>query len=138
MNIIIDDSTRLVEIQKEFNTRFPYLKLEFFAFEPDEAKRFTKENLIQNTSQTLGEVRHVHIPGHIKIEGRQKVKTLEDDFRSRFGLNVQVFRKTGNSWILTSATDNWTLDEQNKMAMEMSAPEPPFQENYDDTIHEQI
>jgi hypothetical protein len=31
---------------------------------------------------------------------------------------VQVFRKSGKLWIQTTATDQWTLGEQNKNAMQ--------------------
>jgi hypothetical protein len=37
-----------------------------------------------------------------------------------YGLSVQVFRKSGNVWLETSATDNWTLRQQNNEGAELS------------------
>lgn len=137
MNIIIDDQTKICEIQAEFNKRFPFLKLEFFGWEPEEGKKFSKKNLITDVSKTIGEIRHIHIPGHLKILGSQKVKTLENNFADNFGINVQVFRKSNNVWILTTVTDTWTLEEQNRIAEESSLPEAPMVDNSDDLLHEQ-
>ena len=114
MEIIIHDSSKLFEIQEEFSKHFPYLRLEFFGFEPIEEKRFSKENLISDTNKTLGEIRHVHRPGHISINGHQKVSSLEQHFRKNFGIDIQVFRKSAAIWVQTTTTDNWTLTDQNK------------------------
>ena len=120
MEIIIHDSSTLCEIQNEFGKHFPYLKLEFFGFEPIEKKRFSKKNLITDTNKTLGEIRHVHSSGHISINGHQKVSTLEQHFKENFGIDIQVFRKSANTWLQTTVTDNWTLAEQNKKGEEMN------------------
>ena len=50
-----------------------------------------------------------------------KVAELENDFSGQFGLQVQVFRKSGEVWLQTTKTDNWTLIEQNQAALEMNA-----------------
>jgi hypothetical protein len=119
MELIIHDSYTLKEIQEEFSKHFPYLKLEFFEFAPGEKKIFSKENLITATDKTIGETRHLHIPGHLSINGHQKVVTLEDHFRDNFGMDIQVFRKSGNTWLQTTNTDHWTLSEQNRKGKEM-------------------
>jgi hypothetical protein len=33
---------------------------------------------------------------------------------------VQVFRKSGNVWLETSATDAWSLKQQNQEGMDLS------------------
>ena len=50
------------------------------------------------------------------------VHDLETGFRERFGLSVHVFRKSGNLWIETTMTENWTLKQQNEHGMEISKP----------------
>lgn len=122
MKIIIDDSTKLIEIQKEFSTRFPYLKLEFFEFDPTGEKNFSKKNLITDKNKTIGEVRHVHRAGHISLNGHQKASSLELQFMENFGISVQVFRRAADTWLQTTATDNWTLSDQNDKGKEMSTP----------------
>ncbi len=42
------------------------------------------------------------------------VSELEQLFLTKYGLNAQVFRRSGNLWLQTSATDHWTLAEQNR------------------------
>lgn len=118
MEILIDDASRLCDIQKEFSKHFPYLKLEFFGPQPEQEKVFTRKNLITDTRQTLGDVRHLHCLGHISIYGHLKVSTLEQNFRENYGINVQVFRKSGNIWLETTVTDDWTLSKQDRKGRE--------------------
>jgi hypothetical protein len=63
---------------------------------------------------TIGEVRKVHNEGDLSIDGHQKVKTFEQSFHDKYGLNVQVFRKSGFMWMQTTSTDDWTLSKQNR------------------------
>lgn len=120
MEITIDDTSRLCDIQKEFSRHFPYLKLEFFGFQPEQKKIFTRKNLITDTRQTLGDVRHIHRPGHVSINGHLKVSTLEQNFRGNYGIHVQVFRKSGNIWLETTVTDDWTLSKQDRKGGEIN------------------
>jgi hypothetical protein len=48
------------------------------------------------------------------------VNELEQRFKSQFGLNIQVFRKHGKTWIETTVTDNWTLFKQNEEGKTLS------------------
>lgn len=119
MELLIHDSYKLCEIQAAFSKHFPYLKLEFFNIDPTKERIFSKETLITQTNKTLAEVRHLHNLGHLSINGHQKVSTLEKHFVNEFGINIQVFRKSGKAWLQTTTTDEWTLSEQNKIGKEM-------------------
>jgi hypothetical protein len=137
MEILIDDSVQLFEIQEIFNNHFPYLKLEFFKWDPIQEKTYSKSELITDVNKTVGEIRHIHRAGSISINGHQKVSTLEKNLFKGFGINAQVFRKSNQTWLQTSSTDEWTLQEQNQMAQEINtiSQEKPLQE--DDYYHEQ-
>ena len=50
------------------------------------------------------------------------VGQLEKAFRERFGLNMQVSRKSGPVWLETTVTDKWTLRQQNEHGRELSVP----------------
>jgi hypothetical protein len=52
--------------------------------------------------------------GEIIISKQTLVSDLEHQFENDFGLYVQVFRKSGRIWLETTATDNWTLEQQNE------------------------
>ena len=137
MEILIDDNTLLSDIQKEFNSHFPYLKLEFFEFDISGKIVNSKEHLIKNNQQPINMIRHIHLGGHISMNGHQKVSTFEQHFKENFGVNVQVFRKSGNTWLQTTTTDSWTLAEQNKKGEEMrDAIAEVTSDNFED-YHEQ-
>jgi len=137
MEITIHDSYKLSEIQEDFRKHFPFLKIEFFSFEPGAKKIYSKKHLIKDTLQSLRDIRHIHFAGPISINGHQKVKTLETNFREQYGIEIQVFRKSGDTWLQTSVTDDWTLTEQNKKGEEHdhSSIEKPITEF--DEYHEQ-
>jgi len=137
MEIFIDDTAKIWEVQEAFNTHYPFLKLQFFEFDPTKKNTFTSSNLITDTGKTIGEIRHIHHIGAISLNGHQKVATLEKNFLKGFGINAQVFRKSGKEWLRTTATDEWTLSEQNQVAQEIAASlnEKPIWE--DDYYHEQ-
>lgn len=119
MDLIIHDSFKLCEIQEEFSRHFPFLKLEFFSFAPGEKKVFSEKYLIRDTNKSLGDVRHIHNFGHLSINGHQKVSTLELNFLKIFGIDIQVFRKSGQVWLETTHTNDWTLTEQNRKGGEL-------------------
>lgn len=125
--MLITDEKKLIEVQREFNQKFPYLKIEFYSgrHEPGQGSP-VRERL--DSQQTIGEVRTVHEEGDLRVDGRTTVNRFEQTFYERYGLNVQVFRKSGNLWIQTTSTDTWTLNEQNRKG---GSSEQAFREKYE-------
>lgn len=119
MNLEITDQRTIKEIQDEFNALFPLLKLEFFTKPHSEGSPSPKKQLISD-SQTIGKLRTTHTSGSITIAPSMTVSSLEQEFGTVYGLSVQVFRHTGNSWLETTTTDHWTLERQNSYAKELS------------------
>lgn len=119
MKITINDQRTIFAIQEEFNTTFPYLKLEFFS-KPHTKGGGTAKKFIKHNSNTLGECRTVHNSGDITITPSMSVAELEQRFADVYGLGVHVFRKSGTSWLETTVTDNWTLEEQNNQGEDLS------------------
>jgi hypothetical protein len=109
----ISDRKKLKDIQQEFNEKFPYLKLEFYEGKHQSGMPSPPGNQL-DPELTLGQARKLHSEGDLSIDGHLKVATLEDRFWEVYGLNVQVFRLSGNLWLQTSTTDQWTLTEQNR------------------------
>jgi hypothetical protein len=112
MQITINDSRKIFAIQEEFNTVFPYLKLEFFS-KPHKPGGASAKKFIKHSSLVLGECRSVHKKGIITITPNMTVVDLEQRFNDVYGLGVEVFRKSGKVWLETTVTDGWTLEEQN-------------------------
>ena len=119
MKITINDRRKIFAIQEDFNKLFPYLKIEFFS-KPHKAGGASAKKLIKHGSKTLGECRTVHSAGSITITPQMTVTDLEQNFADVYGLSTQVFRKSGKTWLETTVTDGWTLDEQNKQGEALS------------------
>lgn len=64
----------------------------------------------------LKDCRSVHNKGSLEIHPYTTVMDLEQEFQDSFGLSIQVFRKSGDVWIETTVTDDWTLAKQNEEA----------------------
>ncbi len=109
----ISDKKTLREIKRAFHEKFPFLKLEFYAkpHKPGEGSP-RQEQLPDHL--TIGEVRTIHNEGAFRVKPEMRVRDFEQQFYEKYGLSVQVFRKSGNLWLQTSKTDTWTLAEQNR------------------------
>ena len=119
MKIEINDRRKIFAIQEEFNMHFPYLKLEFFT-KPHTSRGESTKQLIKHNSKTLGECRIIHKTGQITINESMTVSELEQHFRDVYGLEIQIFRKSGKAWLETTVTDSWTLEEQNTQGEALS------------------
>ena len=113
-------SNRLIsEIQNEFNKAFPFLKLEFFNNKSFLHSKFSASQIV-SPNRKIGDSMLNKTDGEIEIEETMKVNVLERLFQDHFSLAVQVFRKSGNLWLETTITDNWTLLQQNNHGREIS------------------
>jgi hypothetical protein len=113
IKIEISDIQVIADIQEEFNKAFPYLKIEFFSKPHKERAGTAKKYILPNT-KTLGQCRTIHNNGSIVIKPKMTVMEIEMEFNNKYGLSVQLFRKSGRAWLETTVTDGWSLEEQNR------------------------
>lgn len=113
MKLHIDDSRLISEIQEDFNKAFPYLKIEFFK-KPHEVGEASPRSEMLPDDSNLSKWRTVHNEGDLVVTADMKVEDVEKAFQEKFGVSAQVCRKSGDLWLETSATDSWTLKEQNE------------------------
>lgn len=113
MKIHVDDTRLISEIQEEFNSKFPFLKIEFFK-KPHSAGQASPLSEMLAADSSLAKWRTVHNAGDIEITPETSVETVEAEFQNKFGLSAQIFRKSGAVWLETSATDGWKLKDQNE------------------------
>jgi hypothetical protein len=99
-------------LQTEFSTSFPGLKIVFFSKPHGENKGSAAKFLIQDRNLTLEQISPDVKSGSIQVFPELVVWQLEKQFEEGFGLHVQVFRKSGRTWLETSVTDDLTLAEQ--------------------------
>jgi hypothetical protein len=122
MYIGIEKETRIGDIQKEFNLHYPYLKLEFYKSFPTQIKLSRKPEKI-GPDATVERVTQFYKPGSICLDHSSTVSRVVNDLWEDFGLSAFVFRKSGNTWIETSLTDNWTLEKQNNIGESFALPD---------------
>jgi hypothetical protein len=132
MNYVdINNSQTLSEIKQQFNSAFPFLKLEFFREAPVSGRGNAKNKMIV-TDAKIENIQFKKKSGKIDLKKETKVCELENEFEKEYGLFVQVFRKSGRIWLETTATDNWTLEQQNEEGRSLAEHFKPDVENADD------
>lgn len=118
MILYISSYKTISDIQEDFNAAYPFLKIEFYqtAGKPGLAGR-QKLNKTSSLATT-----GMRAEGELEINDTMTVGQLEKTFRDKFGITVQVSRKSGTLWLETTMTDNWTLKQQNGHGKELSEP----------------
>jgi len=118
----ISKNISLKKIQNNFRDIYPGLKLEFYRNAHVHFEGSLKNNIL-NSDIILGEVNQNLIAGNISFEPNKTVQKLENEFKTNFGLNAQVHRRSNDLWLQTINTDDWTLEQQNQRGID-SVTEP--------------
>ena len=114
MNLDITDDQTIVQVQGRFHHFYPFLKIDFFE---NFMQVYPKEKQFRpiDYSRLLGEFR---VQGNaadiIPVNNDMKVKEIENAIDEAYGLRAQIFRRSGNVWLETTVTNNWSLEEQNR------------------------
>lgn len=116
VDISVNGNKKIGTLMKEFNKQFPYIRLGiFYSYARQEvAKGGTIYNI--DADKTLASVRRADSGGDISISGNKKIKTLEKEFDTVFGLYAQVCytTKDGHRYYTSGSTDEMTLAAFNK------------------------
>lgn len=113
MKIKIAPAMTIADVQESFHAAFPFLKLVFFTKPHKAFKGSPAKFLVQDRSQQLVALEKEPREGVLYLEPEMPVWQVERLFEEEFGLHVQVFRKSGNTWLETSVTDSMSLEQQN-------------------------
>ena len=104
------------EVEREFNRNYPFLKIEFAkngAGSLDSPGYQGADNdILQSRAKHL-------LLNELGLNDAMKVSELEAVLQQVFDYPVQVFRKSGNFWIGTRMTRNWSLKQQNDQGREL-------------------
>ena len=109
--ITVSGNKKIETLQKEFNKKFPYIRLGiFYSYARQQVAKGEKITGIDG-SKTLASVRRADSGGTISISGNKKIKSLEKEFDTVFGLYCQVCYTTaeGNRYYTSGANDEKTL-----------------------------
>lgn len=117
LKLIIRQDRTLAEIKEDFSREYPYLKLEFFRVLHHEGQGSPLKDLFPDHLK-VAQCRTKVNEGMIHVTPALTVADLEDFLADIYGLSAQVFRRSGEQWLETIVTDNWTLEEQNRRGEE--------------------
>lgn len=120
MQLRIDGARTIAEVQHDFNAVYPFLKIEFFRLPWRKEVNTSPANLLDR-SLKINDARRRQYNGELEVMDSMKVYELERQLNEQYGLNAQVFRKSGRIWLETTMTDSWTLKTQNDHGREISS-----------------
>lgn len=109
--ISVSGNKKIDTLKKEFNKKFPYLRLTIaYSYARDAVKKGESIKSIDG-DKTLASVRRADSGGTISISGNKKIKTLEKEFDTVFGLYCQVCftEADGSRYYTSGANDEKTL-----------------------------
>lgn len=117
MFLQIYDSMTVEEVQDRFTECFPFLKIEFYS-KPHKKFEASDKTYLYHKKMLIGDIRKKHIDGSLEIKSWFTTARVEKELKDIYGLNAQIFRWDRNSWIQTSLSDEFTLQQQSQFAVE--------------------
>src|SRR3954447_20965882 len=108
--IVISKDSLVMDIQREFSSFYPFLKIEFST---KVKLPFSFRNHKVNPESKISKITSPAFPVKLNVGPERTIAQFEEDCRELLGLSMQVSRKSGNVWNNISLTDSWTLESQN-------------------------
>ena len=109
--ISVSGNKKIGTLQKEFNKKFPYIRLGlYYSYARQQVAK--GESITQiDADKTLASVRRADSGGDISISGNKKIKSLEKEFDTVFGLYAQVCytNSEGSRYYTSGSKDDMTL-----------------------------
>jgi hypothetical protein len=120
MILQINKGSSLKNVQRQFNAFYPFLKIEFFKKIPlnqplYKAELFSAADLVRYIDGAREGV------VNIDVSRKKTIADVEKDFEKMLGISAHVFRKSGNVWVETTLTNDWSLEDQNEEAKQISS-----------------
>ena len=109
--ISVTGNKKIDTLRKEFNKKFPYLRLGiYYSYARQQVAKGEKITPIDGT-KTLASVRRADSGGDISISGNKKIKSLEKEFDTVFGLYCQICftEGDGHRYYTSGSNDEKTL-----------------------------
>lgn len=115
LTLKIDGSQSVGDFRKEFNSTFPFLKIELLRRSTNQEEKPGAKGITILPANQLMSKNQVAF----SINGATTVADLKSLFLEKLGIITLVYRKSGTMWIETSLTDDWSLERQNHEAEQM-------------------
>lgn len=109
--ISVSGNKKIATLQKEFNKKFPFIRLGIYYSYARQAVAKGESITQIDGDKTLASVRRADSGGDISISGNKKIKSLEKEFDTVFGLYAQVCYtdKDGHRYYTSGSLDDMTL-----------------------------
>lgn len=107
IGLSVSGNKKIDTLRKEFNKQFPYLRLGlYYSYMRNESSKTPLKGDL-----TIASVRRGDTSGEISISGNKKIKSLEKEFDTVFGLYAQVCftEKDGHRYYTSGSNDEKTL-----------------------------
>lgn len=107
----VTGNKKIETLKKEFNKKFPYLRLGiFYSYAREQVAKGESIKPIPG-DKTLASVRRADSGGDISISGNKKIKSLEKEFDTIFGLYCQICYTEGDGsrYYTSGSKDDMTL-----------------------------
>ena len=117
MKLYLDKAVLVEEVKKMFTGFYPFLKIELYK-KPVTANAVIKKEFL-SPALTFDALVKRAATKTIDINNNITVAELEEQF-AEIGILIEVLRRSGNVWVGTSLTRNWTLQQQNEAGEEIS------------------
>ena len=121
--ITVSGNKKIDTLCKEFNKKFPYLRLGiFYSYAREQVKKGESITRIPG-DKTLASVRRADSGGSVSISGNKKVKTLETEMDKTFGLYCQICytESDGGRYYTSGSKDEMTLSALNTLLEKQGA-----------------
>lgn len=111
----VTGNKKIGTLMKEFNKKFPYLRLKICYSYARQAVAKGESISGIDPDKTLASVRRADSGGDISISGNKKIKSLEKEFDTVFGLYAQVCytESDGHRYYTSGSVDEKTLSAFN-------------------------
>ncbi len=113
--ISVTGNKKIGTLMKEFNKKFPFIRLGIFYSYARQAVAKGESITNIDPDKTLASVRRADSGGDISISGNKKIKSLEKEFDTVFGLYAQVCytKADGHRYYTSGSNDDKTLSAFN-------------------------
>lgn len=113
--ITVNGNKKIDTLKKEFNKKFPYLRLGiYYSYARQQVAKGETITPIDG-DKTLASVRRADSGGTISISGNKKIKSIEKEFDTIFGLYCQICytESDGSRYYTSGSADEKTLSSFN-------------------------
>ncbi len=112
MALHMNESSTLRDIQSDFSLEYPYLKMDLLKEVRDRLGWLTGMETMLPGEKMFPFYRGT-VDNTVSIRYNKTVNQLIREMEQLLDIKVRVLRRSGNVWIETTLTTDWTLEQQN-------------------------